>query len=161
MLSHFHFVERFCVNTVYREQFHESMWRKQENHLSSQNNNFKEEIWRRSKIDVVKITDSLCLNDFREAAMRGKDSNSRDRERHRHDDTRRDRDERRRRERSPDRSTRHVRESSERHGENSHRSSRDREDDKWRRRPERDDDNRGRMRNDSRTFLRPSDIDSR
>ena len=114
----------------------------------------------RTKIDVVKITDSLCLNDFREAAVRGKDSNSRDRERHRHDDTRRDRDERRRRERSPDRSTRRVRETSERHGENSHRSSRDREDDKWRKRPERDDDNRERMRNDSRTFLRPADIDS-
>ena len=46
VLSHFHFVERFCVNTVYREQLHESMWRKQENHLSSQNNNFKEELWR-------------------------------------------------------------------------------------------------------------------
>lgn len=122
----------------------------------------------RSFVDIVaqrygsigKLESMIKEAEEREAAMRGKDSNSRDRERHRHDDTRRDRDERRRRERSPDRTTRHVRESSERHGENSHRSSRDREDDKWRRRPERDDDNRGRMRNDSRTFLRPSDIDS-
>ena len=34
-LSHFQFAERFYVNTIYREQFHESIWRQLEKHLSS------------------------------------------------------------------------------------------------------------------------------
>ena len=28
VLSHFQFAERFNVNTIYREQFHESIWRR-------------------------------------------------------------------------------------------------------------------------------------
>ena len=33
--SRFQFAKRFYVNTTYREQFHESMWRRLEKHLSS------------------------------------------------------------------------------------------------------------------------------
>ena len=32
---HFQFAERFYVNTIYREQFHESILRRLEKHLSS------------------------------------------------------------------------------------------------------------------------------
>ena len=41
VLSHFQFAERFYVNTTYREQFHESIWRRLEKHLSSENNPLK------------------------------------------------------------------------------------------------------------------------
>ena len=102
----------------------------------------------------------MCLNRFREVQLRDEDSKSSVRESRRGDDGRRDRDERRNRERSPDRLTRHMRDSRERHGDNSCRSNRDREEDKWRKRPQRDDEEREGTRNDTRTFLRPSDSDS-
>ena len=35
VLSHFQFAERFYVNTIYCEQFHESIWSRLEEHLSS------------------------------------------------------------------------------------------------------------------------------
>ena len=35
VLRHFQFTERFYVHTFYREQFHESIWRRLEKHLSS------------------------------------------------------------------------------------------------------------------------------
>ena len=35
VLSHFQFAQRFYVNTIYREQFYESMWRRLEKHLFS------------------------------------------------------------------------------------------------------------------------------
>ena len=35
VLSHFQFAERFCVNTIYREKFNESIWRTLEKHLSA------------------------------------------------------------------------------------------------------------------------------
>ena len=34
VLSHFQFAERFNVNTIYREQFHESIWRRLDKHFS-------------------------------------------------------------------------------------------------------------------------------
>ena len=34
VLRHFQIAERFNVNTIYREQFHESMWRRLDKHFS-------------------------------------------------------------------------------------------------------------------------------
>ena len=35
VLSHFQFAERFYISTIYREEFHEIIWRRLEKHLSS------------------------------------------------------------------------------------------------------------------------------
>ena len=35
VLNHFQFAERFYINTIDREQFHDSIWRRLEKHLSS------------------------------------------------------------------------------------------------------------------------------
>ena len=35
VIIHFQFAERFYVNTIYCEQFHESIWSRLEKHLSS------------------------------------------------------------------------------------------------------------------------------
>ena len=41
VLSHFQFAERFYVNAIYREQFHDSTFRRQEKHLSSLNHSLR------------------------------------------------------------------------------------------------------------------------
>ena len=38
ILSHFQFAKHFYVNMIYHEHFHESIWRRLEKHLSSNNN---------------------------------------------------------------------------------------------------------------------------